>query len=665
NADEIASRQYIDNLVEEQIIIPASGPNITGDDWMAALLQDYQRKGWEDGLMASLDDVLRQINTPDRQPYEMVPVFGNQLLSLFGKSDLIKNPFYVVTERKCVTGGLNKKFQTTILEALRCLDKLVPYVIPDSLDAFKKSFNEKFEGREMPLLYVLDPEVGISYQNLENTAGALSLINNIHFGETSPAPETYMRWTNVHSLLLGKLQATTGHGARGGVIEITDKDLAALNAPMNAYQLPPSLSVMFRIAGEKVIIESAGGVSATSLLGRFSGFSEALFRISREIAEQEQRLNEEVVFAEISHANASHSDNINRRSHLRDFEIPVAVASTMNDTYQIALSDLYVSIVNGQVLLRSKPLGKPVIPRLGTAYNAGNSDLSVFLFLNDLQFQGMKVNFKLELEEFFPGLTFYPRVEYKSSILCLAKWCLSSSDFVFLKSESLTQWLAAFEQLATTLSLPDYFGLSHHDNYLVFNRRQEEDVWLFLESVRNKDKIVLTEFLLDNTGEVMLDKGVAKPVLAQYVAPLVLNEKVYGLSGNIFADNGEGHRNFMPGSEWLYFKIYCHPSWSNELLSGILLPALSASVRKKQIDKWFFVRYNDPDFHIRIRVHAVNGSLGNIIALFSKKCKLLVDEGIVEKYFIDTYVRELERYTPALIGYCETVFYHSSLLVAT
>jgi thiopeptide-type bacteriocin biosynthesis protein len=168
--------------------------------------------------------------------------------------------------------------------------------------------------------------------------------------------------------------------------------------------------------------------------------------------------------------------------------------------------------------------------------------------------------------------------------------------------------------------------------------------------------------MAENSSSVVSNDK-AQPMIGQFIAPLYLDECVYDYPVSMNVANVKGSkRSFMPGSEWLYFKIYCHPVWSNELLANILLPMLNSFYRKKTIDKWFFVRYADPDYHIRLRLHVDKKTSNDIMMLFSKKMKKLLDERVIEKYYIDTYVRELERYTSWMIEDVETFFFSSSLL---
>ena len=62
-------------------------------------------------------------------------------------------------------------------------------------------------------------------------------------------------------------------------------------------------------------------------------------------------------------------------------------------------------------------------------------------------------------------------------------------------------------------------------------------------------------------------------------------------------------RKFIPGSQWLYFKIYTGVKTADEVLAHTIRPFLRELYAERWIDGSFFIRYNDPDFHIRLRLH--------------------------------------------------------------
>lgn len=116
-------------------------------------------------------------------------------------------------------------------------------------------------------------------------------------------------------------------------------------------------------------------------------------------------------------------------------------------------------------------------------------------------------------------------------------------------------------------------------------------------------------------------------------------------------------RIFIPGSEWIYFKIYA----GSKTLDNILLYDITFIVNKlyklSMIEKWFFIRYADPDSHIRLRFLVKDQkNVGDLIALVNKRLECLVCSNFVWKVQLDTYKRELERYGQDLISETESIF---------
>jgi len=659
--DEQTVDHFVTQLIDEQIVLPVWGNSITGNGSLEDLLAHLTDQHISSPRTEKIAGMLHAFDHMNADDFDSVLQYRQQLSELVEPAEG-KHIFYAVTERGDTTGGVAMERQQQILDALYCMNKLVPQYENEELERFKIAFTAKFEGREIPLLMALDPEVGIGYENQEDVVyQEEALLKDVQFEDPKDQPK-FLKWTMAHSLLLNKVYQQSGdHSAYQ--IELTAQDLDSLPPPRGEQQLPPSISVVFRLYNGLLYLESAGGASATSLIGRFSAFNDRFLDLATEIAEKEQALNPDVLFAEIAHICDMHAANINRRKHVRKYEVPVMVMSTLEGERQLELSDLYVSLRNGQIVLRSKKHDAVVIPRLSTAFNHHNSELSVFRFLCDLQYQGMRASFKLEMEHFFPGLQFYPRVIYKSSILSLATWHLKAGDFAAMKTGNAGKQFNLFHQLARQIKLPRYFALTQHDNHLVFDRDQEDDVLLFLDAIKHYDKITLTEFLMNDEGRADVTNSQGKPLIGQYTAALYLNETVYNFAKAArFEEATAGHRNFAPGTEWTYFKIYCHPALANELLCHSLMPLLEWVYERKIIDKWFYIRYNDPDHHIRLRLHTLNGQSDMLMALFSQQLRTLLDEQKIEKYHIDIYVRELERYAPATINDVESFFFGSSLL---
>lgn len=120
-------------------------------------------------------------------------------------------------------------------------------------------------------------------------------------------------------------------------------------------------------------------------------------------------------------------------------------------------------------------------------------------------------------------------------------------------------------------------------------------------------------------------------------------------------------RKFIPGSEWLYFKIYTGVKTADELLIRILYSFMCELIEEKLIDKYFFIRYSDPKFHIRFRIHIPDSK--NFSEIFQRFYAIFQPEvigGIVSCVKCDTYERELERYGLESMELSEKLFHVDS-----
>ena len=56
-------------------------------------------------------------------------------------------------------------------------------------------------------------------------------------------------------------------------------------------------------------------------------------------------------------------------------------------------------------------------------------------------------------------------------------------------------------------------------------------------------------------------------------------------------------RTFILGEEWLYYKLYTGTKTADLLLADVIGPLCKTFIANGWIDKWFFIRYHDPESH--------------------------------------------------------------------
>ncbi|RLJ97900.1 MULTISPECIES: thiopeptide-type bacteriocin biosynthesis protein [Tenacibaculum] len=123
-------------------------------------------------------------------------------------------------------------------------------------------------------------------------------------------------------------------------------------------------------------------------------------------------------------------------------------------------------------------------------------------------------------------------------------------------------------------------------------------------------------------------------------------------------------RSFIIGDEWVYFKIYTGARTADNILTEVIDPIKTKLLNKKIITKWFFIRYNDSNNHLRVRFHYSNPeNISVIINSLFTPLKNYFDNDLIWNVQIDTYNRELERYGINTMELSEKLFFYESELI--
>ncbi|UKB84606.1 thiopeptide-type bacteriocin biosynthesis protein [Chryseobacterium sp. MEBOG06] len=123
-------------------------------------------------------------------------------------------------------------------------------------------------------------------------------------------------------------------------------------------------------------------------------------------------------------------------------------------------------------------------------------------------------------------------------------------------------------------------------------------------------------------------------------------------------------RKFIPGSKWLYIKLYTGIKTADIILEEAIKPLLELFKNESLTEKWFFIRYSDPDPHLRIRFEIPEpDKLGKAIVLIKNYLQEYIDSGEISKFIVDTYQREIERYGENTMEDAELLFWKSSVSI--
>lgn len=123
-------------------------------------------------------------------------------------------------------------------------------------------------------------------------------------------------------------------------------------------------------------------------------------------------------------------------------------------------------------------------------------------------------------------------------------------------------------------------------------------------------------------------------------------------------------REFNPGTEWVFIKIYSGIKTSDLVLEEVLIPFIEYLEEQNLIYKWFFIRYHDPKSHLRLRFHLKDTkNYALFINVINDKIGACINSGEISDIVIETYKREIERYGKEKIEFAEELFHQSSKLI--
>lgn len=591
-------------------------------------------------VLSLLDDMLSlQLLLSDRHPN----IIGEDYFKRISITPSTETNTYLIAERKVISGGVDEKLFQSIPGLINLMQHILPVDSRDALKQFVNKFKKKFEQREIPLSIALDPEMGIGYDELEQAGQGDDFIAQFYGKQNKPVD-------NLNEKLKDNLKDLVSNG---GFIskETVRLDKLGLNLHDKPSIIPNSFSMVMSVADDLILVEQTGGSTANALSGRFTIASDNIYNHCKSISAIEQEANPDVLFFDVAYMVETNVDNINRRKLIYNKQLSILNFDTSEDP--ITLEDVMLSVQGNDVILRSKKLNKRIVPRMASAYNYARSDLSIFRLLCDLQHQNIQTNLTLFIETLYPDLEYYPRIQYQNLVLSQQKWQIKKANIVDFSISDCRKYLEE-------LGLAKYFKTGLSDQTLCFDTQNDADLNAFMLYMQKQNSVYLEEVIIPENSVVVNENGA--PYLAQFILNLYHKEKVYSGFNKLPSDDTLVKQIFLPGSEWLYFEIYCHQQRSDSILAGPIVHFLDTYQEK--IKSWFFIRYNENGYHLRFRVLLRNKADGQeLTEAFSAYLEHDIAAGLVSDLQVKTYKRETQRYGNELIESVEEHFSTDSQFV--
>lgn len=657
--EEAEAKEFIETLIANQLLISELEPPITGEEFFPLLIDKLKRLGVPGSVvevLASIQEILSR-EEPSVRDYDRICELMNAILPGTTSKDLIQVDMFFTPQSNCIGKTWMNTFSNQLEQLFRLSNK---YIIED-IEEFKKKFQERYEQTEVSLMEALDPELGIGYAEYIPGKTDINPLSDKLSIKRKNDPE--IKWTNLMRYKLSKYMEAIHHKKTEIIIEDSDIDRLSkgkkITLPDQFYAMGSMIKGGFNEHFD-FVLHNLMGPSACDIMGRFCHGDRKLQQHVRQLFDKEKEKYPDIIFAEVVHLPPQRIGNILLRPVLRDFEIPFLGQSSVPGDHQLPVHDLLVSIVNNEIVLRSRKFNKRVIPKLTSAHNYSTGNLSVYKFLCDIQYQSLNMGFAWDWEV-LASESYLPRVRYKNIILHKAQWLLKRADFEEYAPEGTIQ---AFQAYLKKLDIPRYVSVEEADNLLLIDTDNELSSEILLDTLYKKKNVIVSEFL--QVPEDCIAGDGVDHFTNEFIFPFTSESRVFENSGVTPLHQGLNdatpRRSFCLGDEWLYYKIFCGTQ-SGERLLKEKIPLLTARLQEKSlIDKWFFVRYFDPEPHLRLRFHHPGKKKfwASVVEELQQELSAFIENGWINKIETGTYNREIERYSPLCIAESESLFYNDS-----
>lgn len=612
-------------------------------------------------LCVQLDALVRSMDACDRGPIERVPGFLRKAAAhavALGPTQT-EMPLQVDLAFLTTARNLSSVIADEAARTAELLFRLTPMPDgPPNIAGYRQAFAGRYGvDREVPLLELLDPEWG------------LGPVGQYGWGSGGlESPQANRRAETLQHLALGAIRK------RQLVVELDEELLGKLQAPMPAAgRLPPSIDLnLFVLASSSAAIDSGefqimlgpnvGAPTAGRNIGRFAHLlgHDVCAALERSARADEKYHPNQIVAEVVTLPRTFRYANVVVRPAVRRYEINHGVSAGVPPECVIPLNQLAVGLREGRFYVRWVPRDLEVLFTLGHMLNSDQSSRECH-FLSEVSRDGVA---QLSGFNWGPaaGYPFLPRVQAGRIILQCAQWRLDKihGQVPVDRPNEFASWFAHWCEY---WQVPRRVYMSWADNRLLYDLNdpgQVEDLRGELVHTKGHGQCLLQE-AIPGPEHAWLPSADGGRRIVELVVPLALRtvtpeavRTIHRPASRITCDV----RLRPPGSDWLFLKLYGPRSGENDLLAGPIRRLCEEICEAQIVHAWFFLRYADPEAHLRLRFSGPPERITNM--LLPHLCgwaAALISDGRCQKFAFDTYEREVERYGgPEAVVVSETLF---------
>jgi len=688
---------FLSQLIENEYLLSELRPPLTNTDmlgYVIRILDEIKGNNEVDDYVLKLKEIQKNIEV-----YNRIGLGGgletyNKIIRL--QSELYKCKNYLQIDMKTHTKSniLDINLKNELERFAEAMLRLAsPDVVTDEMAHYKELFLERYGySAEVPVLELLDIDKGLGAPIHHD----INVINRPFSKQPKPAKEERLKTIIERKSMLALREGKNA-------IEITNEDIdnvcegEAQSNGVNPMDYHQSFE-LYLLAHPKAtgkddknnpcftIAPMPMSDSFGKSFGRFSDMltKEELTLLNQGFKMQKDLLPEYII-AEITELpSTGRTSNISINNSDYDYQIPL-ITNPCEGKHMLSIRDLFIGIdrASDQFFVKSRSLGKKVIVTMTCMMNLlfGSNALR---FLREISMARKFDITKSIISVLRSNFEYSPRVTYGKVIIRPETWQISRRIFGVEggeKGNGKNDFEQKFALYRQRWGIPKHVFMNEGDNRLMLDLDNSAHRDELYNAIKKTGLFTVTLTELGCDFDDYATKGVdGSNYVTEIVVPFFLainsakgnkktieNADIPKTLSDISANCLKLDRNklmLLPGNDsWLYYKLYGCSKRQNELIT-ITNESLEKIVTEGVAQQYFFIRYFDPEPHLRIRIQPTLNKTPDLFVRISRWLESLYADGLVSKAVSDSYVRETERYGgPSLIEYAENYFCKDSKLV--
>lgn len=685
-----ACESEIDSLIEIDLLISTISPSLGTKDYFNQLLDDLKQIFLDNqnisqdcrvfySKVLQIENILQNLNCT--KIGSNLDYYQNiiDILKTFGTIDTDDEYFHVELVYPNDKIYFNYETKTNIIEAFNYYRMLSNTNIDNDLEYYKDSFTQRYDTNKVPLLELMDPITGLfSHNAYRNNKGDL-----LAMGLGSVFNENLNVDSSKHSLKDGVNLLRVFIKATKESLYSIDLAEHKFTFDQNQQGLTSLIPILVKYLSSndtdqyKIQFSMGGFDSPMAFISRFIYGSPYLCSLAEKLAFIEAYSLNDHKLAEIVHIPGLKVSNIIDRPIFRELQIPIHAESKLSTNNLIKLEDMLVYIEDNKFVVEDRNTGDRIMPVSSNAHNYKIDTIPYYRFLSSLYVQNKQTYFNIDWSFLSGYATFFPRIAYKDIVISPATWIFKKVNFPKFNEFELDD----FEDWRVSNKVPDKIYICEDDNELFVDFIQESSVFIFNSYLNSNEFIVIKEALVKN--DALVDTITNETYLPELV--MFLNTNNRDINSNLrsaYKNTNSKIENinrysYLPFDRWMYIKLYCNAENIDYILINFIQDWINKLVSKELVTLWFYIRYSDPDPHIRIRFLIKDEkSLEELLVLNNECLSPLLQSCFISNVNYNTFKPEVDRYKDLdrfiRIFYYDSVYsiqvikcFHSNLITNT